>query len=60
MATIARGGEKKQVKAVDALEYKNNTSLYTFKEHEQKGDTINKATAASMQQLLKGVVHREK
>ncbi|KQU14505.1 peptidoglycan D,D-transpeptidase FtsI family protein [Priestia megaterium] len=60
MATIARGGEKKQVKAVDALEYKNNTSLYTFKEHELKGDTINKATAASMQQLLKGVVQSEK
>ncbi|MFP7733221.1 peptidoglycan D,D-transpeptidase FtsI family protein [Priestia aryabhattai] len=60
MATIARGGEKKQVKAVDALEYKNNTSLYKFKEHELKGDTINEATAASMQQLLKSVVQSEK
>ncbi|MEW4262350.1 penicillin-binding transpeptidase domain-containing protein [Priestia megaterium] len=60
MATIARGGEKKQVKAVDALDYKNNTSLYTFKEHELKGDTINEATAASMQLLLKGVVQSEK
>lgn len=33
MATIARGGEKKQVKIADQIEYKNGTLMTAFKDH---------------------------
>ena len=32
MATIARGGKKEMVRMASAIEYKNGTSLLTFKE----------------------------
>lgn len=39
MATIARGGEKRQVKIAEQIEYKNGTTLVTFKDQKaQRGD----------------------
>lgn len=60
MVIIVCGGEKKQVKVVDVLEYKNNMLLYMFKEYKLKGDSINKVIVVFMQQFLKGVVQSEK
>ncbi|WP_019242687.1 MULTISPECIES: penicillin-binding transpeptidase domain-containing protein [Bacillus] len=40
MATIARNGEKKLVKAVSSIEYANGTTAAVFKNQDIKGDTI--------------------
>lgn len=59
MATIARGGEKRQVKVVDEIQYKNNTSLYTFKNKKLSGESIKKPTVKELQKLLSQVVQSE-
>ncbi|MRX71356.1 penicillin-binding protein 2 [Bacillus lacus] len=56
MATIARGGEKKQVKLVDSIQYKNGSALFSFPDQEMDGEEIDKYTAQKLQQLLKRVV----
>src|SRR3954462_206260 len=40
MATIARGGKKETVRIASAIEYKNGTSLLSFKEKEIEGEGI--------------------
>lgn len=60
MATIARGGEKKQVKIASGIEYKNGTLMASFKDHELSGDTIDHYTAQKLQKLLRNVVTSEK
>ncbi|MBT2574305.1 penicillin-binding protein 2 [Bacillus sp. ISL-51] len=56
MATIARGGEKKQVKIADKIEYKNGTTMAAFKEQTLKGKNIDKYTAQQLQKALREVV----
>lgn len=56
MATIARGGEKKMVRAVSSIRYKNGTTLYQFPEKKLKGDTLAPYTISKLQQLLREVV----
>ncbi|WP_349407965.1 penicillin-binding transpeptidase domain-containing protein [Pseudalkalibacillus sp. SCS-8] len=60
MATIARGGAKKQVRAAHAVLYKNDTTLVEFKEKELKGDSLSPYTVRKLQDLLEGVVHNPK
>ena len=60
MATIARGGEKKEVRAVQEILYKSGTTLYSFSEQTLNDDTIAPYTAIILQQLLREVVKNEK
>lgn len=60
MATIARNGERKMVKAVSAIEYANGTTAAQFEDIRIKGETIDVATAKRLQQLLTAVVADEK
>lgn len=54
MATIARGGEKRQVKIAEQIEYKNGTTLVKFKDQKLKGETIDKYTAQRLQKCHGG------
>jgi len=56
MATIARGGERKMVKAVSNIEFANGTTAARFEDVEVDGDKIAPVTAKKLQQLLRGVV----
>ncbi|KZN96241.1 MULTISPECIES: peptidoglycan D,D-transpeptidase FtsI family protein [Aeribacillus] len=56
MATIARGGEKREVKVVDKILYKNGETMYTFKNHLMKGEKISPATSSKLTDLLLQVV----
>lgn len=56
MATIARGGKKLEVKAVQEIQYKNNAKLYRFPDQEQEGETLRAETIRELQQLLRYVV----
>ncbi|MFS0861658.1 peptidoglycan D,D-transpeptidase FtsI family protein [Fredinandcohnia sp. 179-A 10B2 NHS] len=56
MATIARGGDKKQVKTVNQVLYKNGTTLFSFPEQDMQGKEIASYTASKLQELLRGVV----
>lgn len=56
MATIARGGERKLVRGVSAIEYQNGTTLYSFQEQSPDGGTISAYTAQRLQRLLRSVV----
>ncbi|WP_042345742.1 peptidoglycan D,D-transpeptidase FtsI family protein [Bacillus massiliigorillae] len=60
MATIARNGEKKMVKAVSKIEFANGTTAAEFEDMDIKGDKIAPATAKRLQQLLRGVIQNEK
>lgn len=60
MATIARGGEKKMVRAVESIQYNNGTVLYTFPVKKLEGDHISSYTASKLQQLLREVVTNER
>ncbi|KAA6448803.1 peptidoglycan D,D-transpeptidase FtsI family protein [Bacillus swezeyi] len=60
MATIARGGEKKQVKVADEIEYKNGTLMTTFKDQKLSGEMIDSFTAQKLQKLLRKVVTSDK
>ncbi|MCY8522513.1 peptidoglycan D,D-transpeptidase FtsI family protein [Bacillus atrophaeus] len=59
MATIARGGEKKQVKIADHIEYKNGTTMVNFKDQKIGGKTIDRYTAQQLQKVLRQVVTSE-
>ena len=59
MATIARGGKKEMVRLASAIEYKNGSSLLTFKEKTLEGRTISASTATKLQKLLREVVTHE-
>lgn len=56
MAAIARGGKKEMVRFASEIEYKNGTTLLSFKEQELQGDTISPYTASKLQKLLREVV----
>ncbi|WP_408007020.1 penicillin-binding transpeptidase domain-containing protein [Pseudalkalibacillus sp. A8] len=56
MATIARGGTKKQVRSAHSVLYKNGTTLADFEEKEMDGETLSRYTVKKLQELLKGVV----
>lgn len=60
MATIARDGEKREVKAVKEILYKNGMPLYRFEEHELKGERVGRAAIRELQQLLREVVTSKK
>lgn len=56
MATIARGGHKKQVKIVENILYKNGTNMFSFTSNSLKGEKIAPYTASKLQELLRLVV----
>ncbi|WP_226680176.1 peptidoglycan D,D-transpeptidase FtsI family protein [Sutcliffiella horikoshii] len=56
MATIARGGESKEVKLVSDILYKNGTTLYTFPEHDRDVEKLSSYTVMQLQHLLREVV----
>ena len=59
MAAIARGGEK-QVKIADKIEYKNKTTMASFKDQPLKGENIDKYTAQQLQKFSeKSSPHRK-
>lgn len=56
MATIARGGTKKEVRAVSDVLYKNGTTLFSFTKQNMEGPKIAPYTASRLQELLRAVV----
>ncbi len=56
MATIARGGQKKQVRAVSEVQYKNGTTLFAFPQQTLEGEGLSSYTAEQLQKLLQSVV----
>lgn len=56
MATIARGGEKKQVRAVSEVQYKNGTTLFSFPLQNLEGEQLSSHTIDKLQHLLREVV----
>jgi cell division protein FtsI/penicillin-binding protein 2 len=58
-ATIARGGEKKMVRAVSKIEYKNGETMFEFNERNMPGTSISPFTAMKLQKLLREVVMNE-
>ncbi|WP_257346190.1 peptidoglycan D,D-transpeptidase FtsI family protein [Pseudalkalibacillus decolorationis] len=60
MATIARGGEKKQVRAALSVQYKNGATLVEFEEQNIDGSTLSPYTIQRLQSLLEGVVKEPK
>lgn len=56
MAIIARGGEKKTIRAVSEIQYGNGSPMYKFSEQKDDAEQISKYTAIKMQQLLKLVI----
>ncbi|MDQ0231550.1 peptidoglycan D,D-transpeptidase FtsI family protein [Metabacillus malikii] len=56
MATVARGGERKKVRVVENILYKNGTNMYSFTSNSIDGEHISPFTAKSMQKLLRLVV----
>ncbi|GGE74876.1 peptidoglycan D,D-transpeptidase FtsI family protein [Priestia taiwanensis] len=58
MATIARGGERKEIKVVSDILYKNSMSFYHFEEHHLGGDGLQQSTVKILQQLMKKVTEK--
>ncbi|MGE6538720.1 peptidoglycan D,D-transpeptidase FtsI family protein [Bacillus luti] len=56
MATIARNGEKMEVKAVEKIVYKNGTDFFTFENHTLSGKQLSYETVKTLQELLRSVV----
>ncbi|MCA1031846.1 penicillin-binding protein 2 [Bacillus timonensis] len=56
MATIARGGEKDQVRLATEVQYKNGTSLFSFPHQELQGEKLAPYTSIKLQELLREVV----
>ncbi|WLR49947.1 penicillin-binding transpeptidase domain-containing protein [Bacillus tianshenii] len=56
MASIAEGGEKKQVRAVDKIIYKNGAVLYDFNSQELGEVSLSPYTVSKLQQMLRDVV----
>ncbi|MBB6177929.1 cell division protein FtsI/penicillin-binding protein 2 [Anoxybacillus tengchongensis] len=56
MATIARGGEAKQVRIARKMMYKNGTTFFTFDEKRLTTDSLRKETIGKLQELLQLVV----
>jgi cell division protein FtsI/penicillin-binding protein 2 len=60
MATIARGGETKQVRAVKKMMYKNGTTFFEFQEQTLTDETLQRDTIEQLQQLLREVVQHQR
>ncbi|MBP3039361.1 penicillin-binding protein 2 [Bacillaceae bacterium Marseille-Q3522] len=58
MATIARGGQKEEVRVASKVEFKNGTSMVAFKPHKME-DSLSKATVIKLQSLLREVIVNE-
>ncbi|KFZ41677.1 penicillin-binding transpeptidase domain-containing protein, partial [Anoxybacillus sp. KU2-6(11)] len=56
MATIARGGEVKQVRITKKMMYKNGTTFFTFDEKRLTTDSLRNETIDKLQELLQLVV----
>ncbi|MFC0270095.1 peptidoglycan D,D-transpeptidase FtsI family protein [Metabacillus herbersteinensis] len=56
MATIARGGQKQQVRIVENILYKSGTNMYEFSSNSLDGEKISPYTATKLQQMLRNVV----
>lgn len=56
MATIARGGEAKQVRIAQKMMYKNGTTFFTFDEKRLTTDSLRPETIDKLQELLQLVV----
>ncbi|MGJ7035069.1 peptidoglycan D,D-transpeptidase FtsI family protein [Anoxybacillus eryuanensis] len=56
MATIARGGEAKQVRIARKMMYKNGTTFFTFDEKRLTTDSLRQETIDKLQELLQLVV----
>ena len=54
MATIARGGKKEMVQIASEIEYKNGTSLLSFKEKPLRVRLFPPHTAKKLQNTVKG------
>jgi cell division protein FtsI/penicillin-binding protein 2 len=59
MATIARGGDKQMVRAVEAVEYQNGSKLVGFQPKELGGKTLSPYTVQKLQKMLRQVVTDE-
>ncbi|WNB93323.1 penicillin-binding protein 2 [Bacillus sp. NEB1478] len=59
MATIARGGPWKEVKAAKSVNFANGTELIKFNDHEGESDTLSPYTMMRLQALLVDVVKDE-
>ncbi|MDR7073599.1 peptidoglycan D,D-transpeptidase FtsI family protein [Fictibacillus barbaricus] len=60
MATIARGGPWKEVKAAESVNFANETELITFSDHEQNSESLSPYTMMRLQALLVDVVKDER
>lgn len=61
LATIARGGEKRQVRSASKIVYENGTTAVEFpKQNLEDSEQISKYTAMRLQELLSAVVKSEK
>jgi cell division protein FtsI/penicillin-binding protein 2 len=60
MATIARGGEVKQVRAAKKMMYKNGTTFFEFQEQALTDETLQRDTIEQLQQLLREVVQHQR
>ncbi|KKI88526.1 penicillin-binding protein [Bacillus sp. SA1-12] len=56
MATIARGGQKDQVKIVENILYKNGTNMFSFTSNSLEGEKISPLTVSKLQEMLRLVV----
>ncbi|MDC7795104.1 penicillin-binding protein 2 [Bacillus sp. FSL R5-0820] len=60
MATIARGGERKEVRIADKVMYQNGTTMLSFQNKRPDGDSIDRYTAQTLQKYLRQVVTSDK
>lgn len=60
MATIARGGKQKQVRAAHSVLYKNGNTLVDFENQEMTNEPLSRYTIKKLQALLEGVVSQPK
>jgi penicillin-binding protein 4B len=60
IATIVRNGEKKEVRTVSKISYKNGTTLLQFQNKKMDEETINPYTAMKLKKLLTRVTSDKK
>ena len=56
LASIARGGQKMSVRAVNEIQYGDGTTMTSFNPQKPEGEQLSPYTAIKMQQLLRRVV----
>ncbi|MGE6629146.1 peptidoglycan D,D-transpeptidase FtsI family protein [Bacillus sp. NPDC077027] len=60
MATIARGGERKEVRIADKVLYQNGTTMLSFPHKKMEGEKLDRYTSQKLQRYLRQVVTSEK